>query len=79
MFDSSSVGLNDYKDTITIETEKNLVFVEKKGPHSFWYISFRRGAVPDNLKGSYTSKELALQKVYEWVRSKDQNIVTITD
>lgn len=79
LVDQSNITDNDFKDLVTIETNKNTLSIEKKGPHAYWYLYLQRGQLPEAFKGAYLSKEEALIDAVKWIRSKDQTIKTILD
>jgi len=79
MINSSNIREDDFKNIVTIETDKNQLIVEKRGPHSFWYISIKKGNLPESYKGAYTSKENAIKDATKWIESKSQSVKTIED
>lgn len=48
----------------------NVVHVRAEDPYGFWYITFEKGKPPEELRGSYTSFDLALRDVNIWLKAK---------
>lgn len=53
--------MEDFHDTQTLGNERvihegtNPVVIRRKDPFGFWSIHYRRGPVPEGLKGDYTT------------------------
>ena len=50
-----------------IETNGAKIFLTRKDPYGFWFISFEHGQLPDKLTGAYTSAELAAADVDKYI------------
>lgn len=61
----------------TIDIDNNIVNIKCEDPHGFWYISLKKGQLPEKLKGAYTSFDLALHDVNIWLKSKKEPISSI--
>lgn len=48
------------------------VHIRCEDPYGFWYVTVEKGSIPDFLKGSYTSFDLALKDVNRWLRNKKE-------
>lgn len=57
----------------------NFVWIECRDPYGFWYISLEKGKLPDKLTGSYTTFDMALRDVNQWLRDKKEPIVYETN
>lgn len=55
------------------------VFFKKIPPYGFWTVSFERGAIPDSLKGSYTSFKRLYDQVDYHVRNRKQYATEIVE
>lgn len=57
--------MQDFNDTQTMGSERviyegtNPVTIKKRDPFGFWTIHYRRGPVPESLKGDFTTPWLA--------------------
>lgn len=43
------------------------IFLNRKDPYGFWYISFERGELPDSLKDAYTTIQMAAHAVDQYL------------
>lgn len=68
---------NDLKDIVEITTDKNVIYISNKNPWGFWSISLKKGTLPANLKGSYTTKDQAVREVVRWVEAREQKVTDI--
>lgn len=51
---------NDEQENLrVIETNGAKIFLTRKDPFGFWYVSFEKGEVPMTIAGAYTSAGLA--------------------
>jgi hypothetical protein len=52
------------------EVGNNKIRMERKDPYGFVYLSYERGPLPEELKGSYTSFDEANKAVDVYIRNK---------
>lgn len=52
----------------------NKVICTRSDPYGFWGISFERGAVPAELKGSYTTFSNALKAIDLWIQKNNKEV-----
>lgn len=55
-----------------INLDNNIVHIKCEDPYGFWYISLEKGQVPEKLKGSYTTFDLAFRDVKIWLANKKE-------
>lgn len=55
-----------------IEIEGNTIHIKCEDPYGFWHVTTAKGTVPDYLKSSFTSFDIALQKVNLWLKTKKE-------
>ena len=67
-------GPNDASIDRTIELENNVIHVRRSDPYGFWRCSYERGAIPQELKGSYTSYYEAEKAVLAWLEGKGKEV-----
>ncbi len=53
----------------------NIVWLKCEDPYGFWYVSLKKGQVPENLKGAYSNFAVALNAVNLWLKDKKDPIV----
>jgi len=53
----------------------NIVWLKCEDPYGFWYVSLKKGQVPENLKGAYSNFSTALNAVNLWLKDKRDPIV----
>ena len=59
-FEDDSVGEDDLKnDRVFVLSTGNNVHVVKKGPYDMWEIHYEHGELPSELKGQWTSFQMA--------------------
>lgn len=51
----------------TVHTEGARIFLRRTDPYGFWNISFERGSPPSYLEGSFTSLDVALATVRNYI------------
>jgi hypothetical protein len=56
----------------------NTCHIRCQDPYGFWYISLERGNLPERMKGSYTSFDLALRAVNMWLKDKPEPYIAET-
>ena len=61
------------KRTISLKSGNKLICT-RTDPYGFWSISFERGAVPNELKGSYTTFNNAMRAIELWVERSNKEV-----
>lgn len=68
----------DTKDLLKVRTitlkSGNAINIRSEGPYGFWYISWERGQLPENLKGAYTSATEAENAVGTYLAEKGKEV-----
>lgn len=54
---------NNVTDNIEFDLDNNTVYIKAKNPHGFYWVSLKRGNLPEKLKGAYTSRFSAEKEV----------------
>lgn len=49
----------------------------KTNPYGFWHVEYRKGSVPEDLKGAFTSFTALEKAVKSYVHNSDRKIVRI--
>ena len=62
----------------TVDLGNNKIFMRQTDPFGLVEISFERGQIPDELKGSYTGFDYARRKIELYLNSKKKGRV-VTD
>ena len=55
-----------------IKVHNNSITIAPENPYGLWKVSFQRGAVPEKLRGRYTSYNLAEAAVDSYLKSKNK-------
>lgn len=57
------------------ELDNNVIYTEARDPFGFWYVSFKRGQVPETLSGAFTNITLATKAVEKYLEAKGRKPV----
>ena len=69
-------GDKDLGKIRTIELENNKINLKCEDPHGFWTVHFERGQMPEDLKGWYTTFDLAEKAVMAYLQRKKRVLKT---
>jgi len=75
-----TVGPNDITSVRELKLETgNTLYVKRTDPYGFFRFSLERGAVPDWMKGNYTSLQEVQKAIQQYERIRQLEKTTITD
>lgn len=60
----------------TIDIGNNTVSIICEDPYGFWRVKLTKGNLPEKLKGSYTSFDMALRDVNLWLKDKKEPLIS---
>lgn len=71
---AGSTSDKDLPDVISFPVGKNVMSARRNPMHyGFWTIHFEKGAVPENLRGQYTSRKIAEQAIKAYIQGREKN------
>lgn len=54
------------------------VIIRMTDPYGYWSIHYEKGRIPEDLKGSFTDFNMAVQKVKTYFQSKGKAVDTVS-
>lgn len=67
----------DYADERSLILDNdNKMHIKRTDPYGFWYMNLDKGCVPDELRGAYTSFDIAYKEAKKYLEGKRRTIVS---